>query len=341
MDRFQLVARSLRGGLTECWHFGALAIFDPAGEEVARLGDPELPVFLRSAAKPFQAIAMLELGLEHVGLETSDLALVCASHGGCSIHTERVEGLLARRRLAPAALLCGPQQPYDGDAAQRLVEQGETPTALHNNCSGKHAGMLLTCVEAGLSLGDYVGAEHPVQRSISRTVARFCGLGPEDLGVGIDGCSVPTHRVPLGAAARAYAGLAQPDSLADPADRTRAELVFQAMTTAPEMVAGPGRFTTRLMEVGRGSILGKEGADGLYAVACRSPSPLGVALKIADGTEICRDGVVIDVLERLGVLDPKQARELAPFRRVERVNRRGRPVGEVVPEIDLELDAPV
>jgi len=336
MERFELVARTLRGGLTECWHFGALAVFDPTGAEVARLGDPEVPVFMRSSAKPFQTIAMLELGLERLDLEPENLALISASHGGCEIHTERVEKLLAGTKLAPAALLCGAQTPYDSAATERLAERGESPSALHNNCSGKHAGMLLTCAAAGLSLGDYVSSDHPLQRRIADTIARFCGVETADLGEGVDGCSLPTHRVALGAVARAYARLARPESLPDPADRRRAERVFGAMTTAPAMVAGPGRFTTRLMEVGGGSILGKEGADGFYAAAARGDRPLGMALKIADGTEICRDGVVIDVLSRLGVLTTAQAEELASFRRVTRLNRRGRQVGEVVPDIALE-----
>lgn len=336
MERFELVARTLRGGLTECWHFGALAVFDPAGREIARLGDPDVPVFMRSSAKPFQTIAMLSLGLERLALELPDLALVCASHSGRETHTQRVEALLARCHLAAAALLCGAQPPYDAETVERLAAGGQSASALHNNCSGKHSGMLLTCIEAGLSVGDYVGVEHPLQRTMAETVARFCKLDPAALGVGIDGCSVPTHCVPLSAVARAYASLAQPDTLPDPDDRRHAEQVYAAMTTAPEMVAGPGRFTTRLMEVCGGWVLGKEGADGLYAVACRGPRPLGLALKIADGTEVCRDGVVIDILAQLGVLDEAQIQELSSFRRVERHNRRGRRVGEVVPEVTLE-----
>ena len=330
MERFQLVARSLRGGLTECWHFGALAAVDAAGGRVATVGGPELPVFLRSAAKPLQAIAMLELGLE-----AFDLALVCASHGGCEVHATGARRLLEMRKLAPAALLCGAHEPLDATAARTLSDSGQAPSALHNNCSGKHAGMLLACVEAGLSLGDYVSAEHPLQRRIARTVARFCGVDEATLEAGVDGCSVPTHRVPLAAMARAYAALARPESLAEPADRERAERVYRAMTEAPEMVAGPGRFTTRLMEVGGGAILGKEGADGVYAVGVRGKRPFGLALKIADGTEVCRDGVVVDALRQLGALDADQARALEAFRTVPRMNRRGRKVGEVVPNVDL------
>jgi L-asparaginase II len=339
MDRFDLVARSLRGGLTECWHFGALAVVDAAGTEVARIGDPEVPVFMRSAAKPLQAIAMLELGLERVDIGSIDLALICASHGGCDLHTQRVLGLLARRQLAPEALLCGTQPPLDPQALGQLASRGLEASVLHNNCSGKHAGMLLTCLEAGLSLGDYVDGAHPLQQRIAATVARFCHLEPEAIGVGLDGCSLPTFRVPLSAVARTYASFAAPIGLADAADRERVERIYAAMTTAPEMVAGPGRFTTRLIEVGEGAILGKEGADGLYALAARGARPLGLALKIADGTEICRDGVVLDILERLDLLDGVQLRELAPFRRPERLNRRGRKVGEVVPEVALEIHA--
>jgi len=335
MDRFELVARSLRGGETECWHFGAVAVCEPGGKLAAAIGDPSTGVFLRSAAKPFQALAMMALGLDVESLRDDELALICASHGGFELHTRAVSELLARWDLEPAALLCGPHEPVDAGAARSLRESGAAPTSLHNNCSGKHAGMLGTCRAAGLSLGDYVSADHPLQREVARVIARSCRVEPETMGIGMDGCSVPSFQVPLAGVATAYADLAQPEGLDDPVDSARTARVYEAMTGSPEMVAGPGRFTTRLMEVGGGSILGKEGADGLYAVAVRAPRRLGIALKIADGTEVCRDGVVLEVLRQLGALDDEQIASLEDFRVPKRRNCRGRAVGEVVPEVSL------
>jgi len=278
---------------------------------------------------------MIGLGLDVSALSDSELALVCASHGGFEMHTAGVSELLERWGLTPAALLCGSHEPLDAEAARLLREAGGKPTSLHNNCSGKHAAMLATCRAANLSLGDYVNAEHPLQLEVGRVIARYCRVEPEAMGVGVDGCSVPCFQVPLGSVATAYADLAEPAGVSNPLESERLERIFLAMTGAPRMVAGPGRFTTRLMEVGAGMILGKEGADGLYAAALRGARPLGVAVKIADGTEICRAGVVIEVLRQLGALDDSQVAALESFRVPPRHSCRNRLVGEVVPEVSL------
>jgi L-asparaginase II len=335
MTRFELLARSRRGGFTECWHFGAVTVSDPTGGVVAWLGDPSLPVFLRSAAKPFQAAAMLRSGLDRLSLEDAELALVCASHAGEAVHVRGVLELLARRDLEASALLCGPHEPLGAEAARRLRSAGEPASPLHNNGSGKHAGMLLTCSLAGWSAADYGAPEHPLQAEAREAIGVYCGVAPGDLEPAIDGCSVPTYRVPLHAVARGYALLAEPGALPAPGESVRAERIFRSMTGAPCMVAGEDRFTTQLMEAGGGAILGKEGADGLYAAALRTPRPLGVAIKIADGSEACREAVVVEVLRQLGALDDAQLAALAGSRVIERRNFRGLAVGDIVAELKL------
>jgi L-asparaginase II len=315
-----------------------VAAATPEGRLVAFQGDPEAATFLRSAAKPFQCLPLLLDGAaERFALEPADLALICASHGGTPAHARRAADLLAKGGFGVEDLLCGAHWPMDTDAAEAMRRAGEEPTALHNNCSGKHAGMLLACRLLDLPTADYVAPDHPWQRRILGHVEDFFGVSEEEMGFAVDGCSVPTYRVPLAATARAYAALADPQAAGLPEEATLAvSRIVRAMTGVPEMVAGPGRFTTRLMEVTGGRVLAKEGAEALYGLAVRGPVALGIAVKIADGGERCRDGVVLDVLRQLGSLSGAEFEELAAFHRRPVYNHRGLEVGEVRPEVDLE-----
>jgi L-asparaginase II len=315
-----------------------VAAVTPEGRLVAFQGDPEAATFLRSATKPFQCLPLLLAGAaERFALEPADLALICASHGGTPAHTRRAADLLAKGGFGVQDLLCGAHWPLDADADAAMRKAGEEPTPLHNNCSGKHAGMLLACRMLGLPTGDYVAPDHPWQRRILGHVVDFFGVPEEAVGLAVDGCSVPTYRVPLAATARAYAALADPEA-AGRGGETAAAVgrIVRAMTGVPEMVAGPGRFTTRLMEVTGGRVLAKEGAEALYGLAVRGPVALGIAVKIADGGERCRDGVVLDVLRQLGSLSGAEFAELAAFHRRPVYSHRGLEVGEVRPEVDLE-----
>jgi L-asparaginase II len=315
-----------------------VAAVTPEGRLVAFQGDPEAATFLRSAVKPFQCLPLLLAGgAERFGLEAADVALICASHGGTPEHARRAADLLARGGFTVDDLLCGAHWPMDEESARRLREAGEAPTPLHNNCSGKHAGMLLACRLLDLPAGDYVAPDHPWQRRILGHIVDFFGVPEESIGFAVDGCSLPTYRVPLAATARAYAALAHPRGAGLALETTAAvDRIVHAMTTEPAMVAGPGRFTTRLMEVTGGRVLAKEGAEGYYGLAVRGPVALGIAVKIADGGERCRDGVVLDVLRQLGSLSGAEFEELKAFHTTPLYNHRGLRVGEVRPEVDLE-----
>jgi len=335
---FVPIARVLRAGLVESWHCGAVAAATPDGRLVAIAGAPELAAsFLRSAAKPFQAMSLLAAGgRERFDLSSADLALVCASHGGTPAHVQRASTLLARGGFTVQDLLCGIHPPLDAEAARELTARRREPTPLHNGCSGKHAGMLLACCMRKLPTGDYIAPEHPVQKENLRHLALCARVRPEEVGLATDGCSVPTYRLSVAAAARAYAVLADPDLAGLPGVSSLATAIVGAMTDAPEMVAGPGRFTTRLMQVTRGRILAKEGYEGFYALAVRGPVALGVAIKIADGGERCRDGVVLETLLQLGCLSAAELTEIRDLHRPQRRNHRGLVVGEIVPEVHLE-----
>lgn len=334
---FQTVARATRNGHPESWHHGAAAAVTPQGELIGRVGDHELPVFMRSAAKPFQALPLVLAGGEEAfGLDDADLALVCASHAGTPEHVERAASLLERSGHGTDALHCGTHRPFDRDSSRRLYEAGEAPSVLHNNCSGKHVGMLMACRLLDLPADDYSAPEHPLQRRIVEELRRFTALGLDCCAHGVDGCGVPTYLVSLAAAARAYAALAAPALAGLDGERASAATrIVEAMVAEPRMVAGPGRFTTRLMEVTGGRVLGKEGAEGYYAAAVRGPVALGVTLKIAGGDLVCRDGVVLDLLRQLGVLSAAELEELAGFHRVPIKSHRGLVVGELAPEVEL------
>lgn len=335
---FAPIARVVRGDRDESWHLGVAAVVTPEGRRVAHLGDPGAGTFVRSAAKPFQAMALLVAGGEaEYGLSDADVALVCASHGGTPAHAERAAALLARGGFSQADLACGAHPPLDAGAAEALRQAGREPTPLHNNCSGKHAGMLLATRLLGLPADGYLDPEHPLQRANLERIARLCRLPETEIAVAVDGCSAPTYHLSVEAAARGYAALADPAAagLAD-AERSAAGRAIEAMAAAPEMVAGPGRFTTRLIEATGGRVVGKEGAEGFYAVAVRGPAALGVALKVADGGERCRDGVVLDLLRLAGCLSAEELSRLKPFHAPERRNHRGKLVGRVVPDLELE-----
>lgn len=313
----------------------------PEGELVARLGDPGVATHVRSAAKPFQALPLvLAGGIERFGLDAADLALICGSHGGRPEHAERVESLLARGGFTVRDLRCGSHLPMDPESAAALQRSGQAPVPFHHNCSGSHAGMLLACRLLDLPTEGYPDPEHPLQGMILEHMARLCGMPAEAIGVGIDGCSVPSYHLPVEAAARAYAVLAHPRGArirGDGGDLTAAlKRIVGALGKAPEMVAGPGRFTTRLIAATQGRVIGKEGADGFYGMAVRGPVALGIGLKIADGGERCRDGVLLDILRQLGSLAAAEFAELSDLYSPGLYSHGGTRVGEIVSEVELE-----
>lgn len=343
------MARSLRGEHTQNWHFGAAAVVTPEGRLVACLGDPQLRAFVRSTAKPVQLLPLLEAGgRDRFGLSAEEVAVMCSSHCGTEEHVQTVAALLARGECDVENLECGVHPPLNPEVARRLAERGLDAGPLHNNCSGQHAGSLLTCRLLELELAGYVRPEHPLQRLIGERLSAMTGVGEREMEIGIDGCQMPTYRLPLRAVAWAYARLADPAAggVAGPRHQAIAEITG-AITAAPHMLAGRGRFTTRLIAVTGGRLIGKEGAEGYYAVAVRGPVALGVALKIADGTDVCRNSVVLDVLRQLGVLSAAEFEELGTFYQPVTRNNVGDAVGRIVTDFELreatgrELEASV
>jgi L-asparaginase II len=322
-----------RGPLVESMHTGAFAVAGPTGDVLLSVGDVTRPVYPRSAIKPLQALALLETGAaDRWQLEDADIAIACASHSGSARHTERVRAMLARAGLAPAALGCGAHPPGDEQAGRQLILTGTRPDQLHNNCSGKHAGMLLTAAHLGEPMADYWQVEHPVQKRIRTILEGLCarGLGPEVTG--IDGCSVPNWAVPVADLARAFAAFATGEG-PGAAHFASAQRIMKACWAAPDMVGGDGRLDTEVMRRLPNEVVLKTGAEGVYAAALPQAG-LGIALKIDDGARRAAEALVLAIMAHIV---PK-ARHLVPSATIRNV--RGFEVGEtrITPAVQVALE---
>lgn len=286
-----MLAEVVRSGFVESRHFGSVAVLDATGAVVAAVGDISAPVFTRSSNKPFQAIGMLRCGLRLA--DAADLALVCASHFGEDFHVARVRALLRSAGLDESALRCPPSLPLGEPARDAVLAAGGGRARVLMNCSGKHAGMLLTCLAAGWPLEEYYDRGHPLQERLELAFEDFTGEPPT--AVGVDGCGAPVFATSLRALAGAYLRLVggEPGSV----ERT----VADAMRAFPQLVAGTGAEDTRLM-AGVPGLLCKGGAEGVLAAAV--PGVGAVALKIDDGGLRPRLPVLVSALRRLGVAAP-------------------------------------
>lgn len=283
-------------------------------------------MFLRSTWKPLIAAAIAAQGVvERFGLDAREVAVIAASHGGEPFHVAAVESILAKIGVSAGALQCGIHGPSYEPAARALAARGEKPSALHNNCSGKHAGILALCVHLGLDLESYMERDHPAQRLIWEFCARMCD---DDAGVwptGVDGCGIPVAATPLRRAAMAFARFAAPGDLAG-ADAAGIVTVRAAMQAEPAYVAGTGRFDSALMRVTGGRIACKGGAEGVHGSALLREG-LGVVLKVVDGSARAAAPAAICLLERLGALTPEESAALESYARPAVTNVSGRAVG--------------
>lgn len=325
-----------RGGLTESRHRGHIVAVEPDGNVVASLGAPHNVTFLRSSAKPLQAVPLLVTGAaERFGFTDEEVALACASHNGEPIHTKIVASMLAKLGLEPEALKCGIHEPYSPEAAGVLRARNEVPNVLHNNCSGKHAGMLAVALHLGAPSENYESAENPVQIAIARTVAEFSDLPVEDLAVGIDGCAAPIFGMSIRAMALAYARLVSPPETFDKPTRDACKRIVRVMTAYPELIGGTSeRLDTEIMRATSGRVVSKVGAEGVYTAGilpCEGwPQGLGLALKIEDGDDKrARPTVVVETLRQLGVLRDESLEAVSRYAFFPVQNRRGDVVGEI------------
>ncbi|QSB14510.1 asparaginase [Natronosporangium hydrolyticum] len=307
------VAEVTRSDFVESRHHGSVVLLDAAGETVAVTGDVTSAIFPRSSNKPLQAVGMVRSGLRLA--EPAELALVCASHWGEPHHLDRVRAMLRHGGLTEEALGCPPSLPLDDDARAAVLAAGGGPTRAQMNCSGKHAGMLLTCLVAGWPIEGYLRPEHPLQQRLQEAVSE--GTGEPVAAVGVDGCGAPVCSASLTGLARAFLRLVG----AEAGSTQRA--IADAMRAHPDLVAGTAATAvdTRLMSAVPG-LLAKSGAEGVSAVAV--PGVGAVALKVDDGAARARLPVLVAALRQLGV-PAEQLAELVDSP----VLGGGRPVGAV------------
>jgi len=327
----ECVVEVTRGAVVESRHRVHAAVVDADGRLRAFAGDPEGVTFFRSSAKPLQALPLVDDGaVERYGLTLEELALCCGSHAGSAAHTRVAERILEKAGVTAEALACGPHPPFDEEAQRRLAEAGLEPGRLHNNCSGKHAGMMMLARARGWDTAGYERPEHPVQQRVLAEVARWTRMPVEAIGLGVDGCGVPCFALPLRQMALAFAGFAA----AARAGERGPSAVFEAMTAHPGMVAGKGRVCTALMRQAHGRLFAKVGAEGVYCVGVPG-AELGIALKVEDGAARAVAPAILAVLRELDLISEDDYGALHSFAYPELLNTRGEPVGQVRPAVRL------
>jgi L-asparaginase II len=280
-------------------------------------GATKTATFFRSSAKPFQAFPLVEKGL-HQSLTAAELALTCASHTGSSDHIQQVQNILKKASLSEKSLKCGPHAPMDAAMLESLAQSGTFPTPIHNNCSGKHAGMLFYCQQNNLDVSTYLHFEHPLQQNILQTLHQYTNI--QNIPTAVDGCGAPVFYLPLQAIAQLYALLGSDEAFSP---------LKEAMINHPKLVGGEGRVDTVIMQASRGKLLAKVGADGVLCVS-HTEAHEGLALKIADGSEPIRNMAIVQILSKLGWLDEKATQDprLKPFQDQQRLNTQNKVVGE-------------
>lgn len=339
-----VLIRLLRGDRVESVHRGAFVVLDGAQTVLAR-GDFRAPIYCRSAAKPFQTTSALLCGIaEEFDLEPADLAVISASHNGETRHVERARSLLEKGGFRPDDLQCGTHPPAGAAALKTLHEKGIEPCVLHNNCSGKHAGMLLTCRLLGADPATYLDPEHPIQEKIRETMRIVCECPPPGPEFAIDGCSAPTFRLPLDRLATGFRNIANPDRAnpdranpegASPEYAAAASRVRDAMMHHSGMVAGLDRIDTDLMTAGGGRFLSKIGAEGI--MACGIPGQdLGIAIAIEDGAPRAYEHLMMALLDRLDLFTDADRKALHRYRDPILRNHAGKAIGRVEVQLDEE-----
>ena len=313
---------------------GHVAVVDVRGTLLAGAGDPEAWSFMRSSAKPLQALMILKAGAAaRFDLTGPLLAVCCASHNGEPGHVAAVREVLQRAGIPETALQCGVHPPSYEPAAAALWRDGLTPSEVHNNCSGKHAGMLASSRALGAPLESYLSIDHPVQQGILAGIAALSGVARERIVIGVDGCSVPVHGLPVRGMARAYACLA--DSSRAPEYAPMLATIAEAMSTHPWYVDGTDGADTVMMERAGGRLVVKSGAEGVLCVAVRDAG-VGLAIKVESGRNERAHAVAVEVLRQLDLFSANDVAAMGELARPPVRNHRRIHVGDTRPLVKLE-----
>lgn len=329
-----LAVEVTRGSIVESRHRGSVAIVDVAGQVRVAWGDIKQTVFPRSAIKALQAIPIIETGTgDAIGLTPSEIALLCASHGGEPRHAETAAGILKRVGLTEADLECGAHWPTHEPSAHALAASGAVATQLHNNCSGKHSGMLAMAKHLGVPTKGYTQVTHPVQQRIMGVLDAMTGADMAGLPMGIDGCSIPTWAIPLENLAYAFARFGAAEDLPE-MRRAACDRIMKAVFSDPFMIAGTGRYCTEMTRFLGGRVFLKTGAEGVFCAAVPAMG-IGIALKCDDGASRGAEMLLTAVLDKIGVFEQGEAEEVTRFLSTPVFNRNNLRVGEIRPAKDI------
>ncbi len=318
-----------RGGKVESRHHADVAVVDSTGKMVWELGDGKRPMFWRSAAKPFQALPLIEQGgVERFRLTNEEVAFMVSSHSGESEHVNLAYSLLKKIGLSVDSLACGAAKPMSSKMVKELMLQNLPYQAVHNACSGKHSGMLALAQMLKIDPAGYTDLSHPVQQIMHQAVADSVNLQKDEVDTGIDGCGVPVFYLPLYNMAWAYARLAKPEQGQWGGRETSVRLIRDAILAHPQVVAGSKRFDTVLMNITKGRILAKIGAEAVYCLAS-VPDGLGVSFKIDDGGFRAITPAGIAILKKLELLSAAEYQALIEYFPPVLKNHRGDVIGTV------------
>ncbi|MDY6844148.1 MAG: asparaginase [Thermodesulfobacteriota bacterium] len=326
-----------RGGHLESFHRGSIVIANARGNIIDALGNPNFPTFMRSCAKPIQALPIVESGAtETFSFTDAELALFCGSLNGQDFQIDILQSILTKIGLNENNLKCGIHRPSHRATAESMRKDGLTTTQLHNNCAGKHTCMLALCVHHKYPIDTYLEVNHPVQKMILNTVAKMCDIEAQEVKIGIDGCGVPVFSVPLKNIAVSYAKLAAPEASNETTQRKEAiKRLTQSLVQYPEMIAGDERICTDIMRIAHGRVLAKTGADGSYAMGLLEKG-LGVGIKVDDGSTRALNPIVIDSLVKMGIITESEKDSLKAYYNPVISNYRKEEVGRISTTFSLK-----
>ncbi|WLD94535.1 asparaginase [Alkalihalobacillus sp. AL-G] len=328
-----------RGELLESTHDAHVAVVNSRGELLYSYGDPDRLTFARSSMKPFQAVPLIETGAaEAFKYEPADISLSCASHSGEDFHRSRVLTILNRIGQKEEALQCGTHIPRDIESYNALIREGMELTPVFSNCSGKHSGMLATAVKMDEEVATYREIEHPVQQRILEVISDVCDYPKEKIGISVDGCGVPVHRLPLSKVAFGFARLATPEVVLYQARSQALQTIRNSMLSHPEMVGGTDRFDSDLMRVFNGRLVAKAGAEAVQCIG-DVETGIGIAIKIEDGNGRSVSAVAMEVLKQLGIGNEVLYRQIDDYVQPPVLNMRKDKIGVI--KANFELKQPV
>lgn len=325
-----LLVEATRGDRVESRHAGSAVVIDAHGAVLFQAGDIDAPVFTRSTVKALLALPLVETGAaDRLGLSDAELALACASHVGEPVHVETAASMLRKAGQEPGCLECGVHWPTSRAGQRALVETGAEPTALHNNCSGKHAGFVCLAVDSQVAVQGYVEPGHDTMRQVTAALADMTGARLDDGNRATDGCAIPTYAIPLRALALGFARFGAGTS--QHPDRQRASARLRAAVAAnPLLVAGPGRFDTRVMQAFGTAVFSKMGAEGTHVLSLPEQG-IGIAVKCADGASRAAELVAAALLSRYVEATAEQQTLLQELMRPLLHNWNGTEVGALRP----------